>query len=100
AAPKQGPRVLVVDDDPLVLRFVAMVLEGSGYRAQLAAGGAEAVSLFTTAAEPFRLVLSDVAMPHMTGAELATRLRQHDPGVSLMFISSEVPEPPEVDGLG
>ena len=103
--PKQAPiregkqRVLVVDDDPLILRFIATILEGVGYRVQVAAGGAEALALYTTAAEPFRLVLSDVVMPSMNGVELAQRLRQHDPGVNLLFVSSEVPAAPQVEGL-
>jgi CheY-like chemotaxis protein len=91
-------RVLVVDDDPLILRFIATILESAGYRVQVAAGGAEALALYTTAAEPFRLVLSDVVMPSMNGVELAQRLRQHDPNVNLLFVSSEVPASPQVDG--
>jgi signal transduction histidine kinase len=85
-ARRQGERVLLVDDDPLILRFMTMVLEGAGYRTESAAGGAEALTRY--AAEPFRLVLTDVLMPQMDGFELVRRLRERDPGVNALFISS------------
>ncbi len=107
AAPKPdegrtgGERILVVDDDPLVLRFVSLALEGAGYRTQLAADGAEALAAYGSAEEPFRLVVTDVLMPRMDGYELARRLRGRDPDVNLLFISCE-PAPAEwtEDGRG
>lgn len=93
-APAGGAgRVLIVDDDPLVLRFISAVLEGAGLRTRAAAGGAEALSAYASASEPFALVLADVLMPQMSGYELARRLRRHDPGVNLLFISSEAGDP-------
>jgi CheY-like chemotaxis protein len=100
AAAEGRARVLAVDDDPLVLRFVAATLEGAGYQVQAAAGGAEALRLYTTATVPFHLVLTDVVMPHIDGVELARRLRAHDPAVALLFLSGEVPAAPLVEGLG
>src|SRR5262249_57330514 len=84
----RAERVRVVDDDPLPLQFVCTTLEEAGYRVQAAAGGAEALGLYTAAAEPFRLVLSDVVMPQMSGIDLARRLRQPHPQGNLVFLSS------------
>jgi signal transduction histidine kinase len=84
-----GERILVVDDDPLVLRYVSMALERAGYRTHAAAGGAEALAAYTQPGASFRLVVTDVLMPQMNGFELARRLRQRDPEVNLLFISSE-----------
>lgn len=92
-APGQGPRVLVVDDDPLVLRFMCTVLDGAGFRTRSAAGGAEALAAYGTPGEPFGLVLADVLMPQMNGYELARRLRRHDPDVNVLFVSSEAAHP-------
>jgi signal transduction histidine kinase/ActR/RegA family two-component response regulator len=89
----QGPRVLVVDDDPLVLRFICTVLDGAGLRTRSAAGGAEALAAYTAPDEPFRLVLADVAMPQMNGYELVRRLRLYDPDVNVLFISSDAARP-------
>lgn len=89
----QGERVLVVDDDPLIVRFVTTVLESAGYRTESAAGGAEALARYTAAAEPFRLVLTDVLMPQVDGYELARRLRQQDPRATVLFLSNESPSP-------
>jgi signal transduction histidine kinase/ActR/RegA family two-component response regulator len=92
-APGQGPRVLVVDDDPLVLRFMCTVLDGAGFRTRSAAGGAEALAAYGAPGEPFGLVLADVLMPQMNGYELARRLRRHDPDVNVLFVSSEAAHP-------
>jgi signal transduction histidine kinase/ActR/RegA family two-component response regulator len=84
-------KVLVVDDDPLILSLVTTTLERDGYRVQTALSGAEALHCYTTpAAEPFRLVLSDVLMPCMNGVDLARRLVQHDARVNLLFMSGQV----------
>jgi signal transduction histidine kinase/ActR/RegA family two-component response regulator len=87
----RGERLLIVDDDPLILEMVRATLERAGYWAQTAGDGAEALEAFATpGGEPFRLVLSDVVMPGMTGVDLARRLLHHDAGVNLLFMSGYV----------
>ncbi len=66
--------ILVVDDDDLVRAMAAHVLEQAGYRVLKAADGASALTLY--AAEKPDLVVLDIAMPHMSGMEVATRLRE------------------------
>jgi signal transduction histidine kinase/CheY-like chemotaxis protein len=88
----RGEKVLVVDDDPLVLQLVCTTLERAGYRVRPAAGGAEALEAFAApGAEPFQLVLSDVLMPRMSGVDLARQLLRRDAGVNLLFMSGHVP---------
>jgi signal transduction histidine kinase/ActR/RegA family two-component response regulator len=86
----RGEKVLVVDDDPMILQLVATTLERAGYQVAAVTGGAEAVAVYTAADEPFRLVLSDVLMPHLSGVELARRLLHHDPRLNLLFMSGHV----------
>jgi signal transduction histidine kinase/CheY-like chemotaxis protein len=86
----RGEQVLVVDDDPLILKFVRTTLERAGYRVQAVGGGAEALAAFAASAEPYRLVLSDVLMPGMSGVDLAGCLLQQDAAVNLLFMSGHV----------
>lgn len=87
----RGDRVLVVDDDPLILQFVCTTLERAGYRVQPAANAEEAFRSYTTAApDPFRLVLSDVIMPQTSGVDLARRLVARDANVRMLFMSGQV----------
>ncbi|HWG42994.1 MAG TPA: response regulator [Gemmataceae bacterium] len=85
-------RVLVVDDDPMILQFVTTTLERAGYRVQAVANGEDAVRIYADAVgDPFRLVLSDVLMPNISGVELAKRLLAHDANVHVLFMSGQVP---------
>jgi two-component system response regulator MprA len=69
-----GERLLLVDDDPRVLSAVGRRLGFEGFAVDLAASGAEALSLF--AARTPSLVILDVMLPEMDGLEVAKRLRQ------------------------
>jgi signal transduction histidine kinase len=86
-APAGRSRVLVVDDDPLILSYVASTLERAGFTVQVAAGASEALHLYT-APGLFGLVITDVLMPQIDGFELARRLRHVDAGVKMLFISA------------
>jgi PAS domain S-box-containing protein len=79
APPAEGScRVLVVDDDPLVAQGTAMMLEDLGHRPVAATTAGEALARL--AEDPgIELVLTDHAMPGMTGMELAERLRRDRP---------------------
>ena len=90
AAAGRGDRVLVVDDDPNILRFICATLERAGYRAQGASSADEALVHYTSAApDRFRLVLSDVVMPKVTGVDLAHQLLGCDPNVRVLFMSGQ-----------
>jgi two-component system, OmpR family, KDP operon response regulator KdpE len=68
-----GPRVLVVDDDPQILRAVRTSLHARGYDVTTASNGETAVHLFGE--DPFDLVVLDLGLPGMDGHELIRRLR-------------------------
>lgn len=61
-------KILVADDEPLMLRFMAEILRRLGKEVTLAADGAEAIRLLET--EPFDLVVTDMMMPHKTGIDV------------------------------
>jgi signal transduction histidine kinase/ActR/RegA family two-component response regulator len=87
----RAERVLVVDDDPMTLSYMCTTLEQAGYQVYSAIDGVSALDSFDTAKEPFRLVLSDVVMPHMTGFELAQQLLDRNPALPILFTSGHVP---------
>jgi DNA-binding NtrC family response regulator len=66
-------------------------LERAGYQVEPAIDGVQALASYANAKEPFRLVLSDVVMPRMTGFDLAERLLDRDPDVNVLFTSGHVP---------
>lgn len=68
AAPPQGARALVVDDNPAGRRLLRAVLEGNGYRVSESADGMDALK--AARREPPDVVISDVLMPQLDGFSL------------------------------
>ncbi len=65
--------VLVVDDDPVILRLLQVNFEMEGFAVVMASDGAEALEVAATAAPD--VVVSDVMMPKMNGIELVRALK-------------------------
>ncbi|MDP3222999.1 MAG: response regulator [Rubrivivax sp.] len=75
--PPAGFDVLVVDDEPNILSALRRMLRAHGYRVQTAPGGSEALALLEQA--PVDLIISDMRMPEMNGAEFLRRSRERVP---------------------
>lgn len=78
-------RILVVDDDEDVRRFIACSLEEYGHDVVEASNGASGLAAF--ARRPADLVILDYLMPGMTGAEVAATLRKERPDLPLLFVT-------------
>jgi signal transduction histidine kinase/ActR/RegA family two-component response regulator len=86
-----GERILVVDDEPEVLRFVASSLQRAGYRVESASSGESALDrIVAQGSDPFRLVLTDVVMPGIGGVGLVNRILKRDPTARVLFMSGQV----------
>ncbi|MBY0456170.1 MAG: response regulator, partial [Gemmataceae bacterium] len=74
----QSPRglALVADDEPTVRQVGELLLRQLGYEVLTAANGAEAIDLFHAHADRVRLVLLDLMMPVMDGAEALAAIRE------------------------
>lgn len=82
-----GQTVLVVDDEASIRTVARRTLEAFGYKALLAADGAEAVRLFTAHQQDISVVLTDMMMPVMDGRATIQVLRQLNPEVRLIGAS-------------
>jgi PAS domain S-box-containing protein len=78
--------ILLVDDDPLVLENAAAMLEDLGHSVMGARSGEEALTLFKGASS-LDLVITDHAMPGMTGLELAATLAARQPRLPIIVAS-------------
>ncbi len=95
---RSGPRVglptaggdetiFVTEDDPAVSSLVVRVLRSKGYRVLLAEDGAEALSMWRRCGDEVDLLLTDVVMPNLGGAELVARLREMGHVPRVLFAS-------------
>ena len=86
AEPVVVPRlsVLVVDDDSLVLTSTSLLLEDLGHRVVSATSGAQALTLFDQG-EVIDLMITDMAMPQMSGAQLAHAVRLLKPDLPIIL---------------
>ena len=84
ARPARGQTILLVEDEESVRAMAARILRRHGYDVVEAAGAQEALATFRSLDERPDLVLTDVAMPRMSGVELAARLGKSSPPVVFM----------------
>lgn len=86
ATPVSVPRlsVLVVDDDSLVLTSTSLLLEDLGHRVLGATSGEQALRLFDQG-EVIDLMITDMAMPKMSGAQLAHAVRMLKPDLPIIL---------------
>ncbi|MCS7312359.1 MAG: response regulator [Acidobacteria bacterium] len=92
-APRGGTEtILLVEDDAGVRAMVQTVLEGHGYRVLIATDGAEGLETFRNHAAEIELVILDIFMPQMSGAEMYRQIRQHDPTARFLFMSGYIEE--------
>jgi len=78
-------RVLLVDDEPVTRHVVAKYLEIDGHEVVTATNGREALSRF--ALERFDLVLTDHAMPEMSGVQLASAIKRRSADTPVVLLT-------------
>jgi len=90
-------RILVIDDDPAILRSLRRGLGLSGFQVDVADGGLRGLEL-ARAGAPDAIVL-DVSMPRVSGIEVCTRLRAEGSDVPLLMLSAMDETADRVAGL-
>lgn len=84
------PKILLIDDDPLVLKSIQTLLQHSGYECESAASAQEGIA--RAQETPFNLVISDIRMPGKNGVEAAQEIsrifKQNSPKeLPILFIT-------------
>jgi len=83
----RGETVLLVDDEPSLLRFVGLALEHAGYAVLTARGAPEALAVAAGHQGSIDLLVADVVMPGTPGPELAAQLVESFPELRVLFMS-------------
>jgi CheY-like chemotaxis protein len=86
--PTMHSDVLLVDDNHDGLLVRRALIEEQGLQVQIAENGEEGLRLFESS--PFAVVVTDYRMPRMNGTQLIERLRQIDPNVRVVLLSTLV----------
>jgi PAS domain S-box-containing protein len=84
---KGGETILLVDDEPSLLRVCERLLKQLGYNVVAARSPGEALRQAREATQEIHLILSDLLMPEMTGNELAEKLSLLLPGAKVLLMS-------------
>jgi DNA-binding NtrC family response regulator len=79
--------ILVVDDEPTLLRGISRLLTDRGYNVVCARDGESALGTFQS--REFDVIVTDIAMPEMDGIQLLQQLRKHDAEVPVVLITGE-----------
>ncbi len=78
-------QVLLVDDEEAILRMVKKMLERLGYQVTTQVNSIEALDVFRAAPDKFDIVITDMAMPNMSGTQLASAMTKIHPGIPVLL---------------
>ncbi len=92
--PGVGWNILLVEDKPDVRHSLEVTLAMNGHRVTATKDGAEAWAEFEKRPGRFDVVITDVVMPQMTGAELTRRIKDLDPHFPVLLLSGYAEEIP------
>lgn len=79
--------ILVVDDEPLLLRLITRQLQQLGYTCETAVDGADALRKALVLGDTVDLVLTDFRMPKMSGPEFVRSLHEEHPAIPVVFMT-------------
>jgi CheY-like chemotaxis protein len=102
-------RILVVDDDPLVIKSLRDTLVADGHDVTTADGGQAGIDAFLAAAaqgQAFPVVITDLGMPYVDGRKVSSAVKATAPGTTVLLLTgwgqrlvAEGDIPPHVDGV-
>lgn len=88
--PPRPARILIVDDDPLIIQSLGETLRSDGHAVTVADGGQAGVDAFAAAfdrGKQFELVITDLGMPHVDGRRVAAAVKARSPGTPVILLT-------------
>lgn len=85
-APAGVRRVLIIDDEPAVLRVLSLLLERNGFSVASANNARDGLALIS--ARAFDVILTDIIMPELSGLDFLKELRRHDLDVPVILMTA------------
>ncbi len=79
--------ILLVEDEPAILRMTQRMMERLGYNVVSAASPHDAISIAENPSQKLDMLVTDVVMPDMNGLDLATRIKELIPSIKCVFVS-------------
>lgn len=80
-------RILVVDDDPSILKLVQRILTVAGFAVEAVSSAIDALDRIASSGETVDLLLTDLAMPDMNGLELAHAFKRSCPDTPVLLMT-------------
>lgn len=93
------PRILIVEDEPLIVDVLQIALRREGFTDVVAAPTARQ-ALATASHEPFDLAILDIGLPDVSGLEVAVALRRQSPDISVLFLTARDSNADKLMGFG
>jgi DNA-binding NtrC family response regulator len=90
--------VLIVDDDPQILKLVEKMLRSQDFKILAAPRPSQALEI--CGREPVHLLISDISLPEMDGNKLTAKVLQLQPEAAVLLISGHYGEPASARGSG
>lgn len=84
-SPGGSERILLVDDEAVIIAMEKQILERLGYNVVSCAGSIEALEVFRSGPDQYDLVITDMSMPIMSGDKLAAELLKIRPDIPIML---------------
>jgi DNA-binding response OmpR family regulator len=94
----QAMRILVIEDEPRILAFLARGLEAEGFSVVGASDGAEGLRI--ALAEPCDLVILDLLLPRLDGLSVLRELQRELPDLPVVIVSARSDLPTKLNGFG
>ena len=97
-----GELILLVDDEPSILRVTSMILDTKNYRVLCATDGPEALAVFAQQMDSVKAVLTDIMLPFVDGVALIRTIKKLKPDMAFIASTGHGDEPrhPELRELG
>ena len=89
-------KILVIDDEAIIRTLAEKVLLGAGYEVIVADGGQRGLDLYRQHIDEIDLVLLDMNMNDLSGAEVLRRIRQVQAGLPVLISSGDVLDPTDI----